>query len=176
MKINSYILNTLYIKDAIICPSLYQRSYQDHIKNSAHVCKLLILNKDLSRCNEWLDKLDFSKNTNEAAKIRFYRSLIPDEVLPANDLINIIENNKLSVFISVSPYQIANTKTQLGNVCKMLKTSFPVKIEMSQNGLIKDPQLKFLNFPESQQKLNVPVEIILAISVSAATRVMKAPR
>ena len=58
----------------------------------------------------------------------------------------------------------------------MLKTSFPVKIEMSQNGLFKDPQLKFLNFPESQQKLNVPVEIILAISVSAATRVMKAPR
>ena len=81
----------IYDKIKVITPR------QDHIKNSAHVCKLLILNKDLSRCNEWLDKLDFSKNTNEAAKIRFYRSLISDEVLLENDLMNIIENNKLSI-------------------------------------------------------------------------------
>ena len=81
----------IYDKIKVITPR------QDHIKNSPHVCKLLILNKDLSRCNEWLDKLDFSKNTNEAAKIRFYRSLISDELLLENDLINIIENNKLSI-------------------------------------------------------------------------------
>ena len=81
----------IYDKIKVITPR------QDHIKNSSHVCKLLILNKDLSRCNEWLDKLDFSKNTNEAAKIRFYRSLISDEVLPENDLVNIIENNELSI-------------------------------------------------------------------------------
>ncbi len=81
----------IYDKIKVITPR------QDYIKNSSHVCKLLILNKDLSRCNEWLDKLDFSKNTNEAAKIRFYRSFISDEVLMENDLINIIENNKLSI-------------------------------------------------------------------------------
>jgi len=81
----------IYDKIKVITPK------QDLVKNSPYICKLLILNKDLSRCNEWLDKLDFSKNTNEAAKIRFYRSLISEEALLENDLIKIIENNKLSI-------------------------------------------------------------------------------
>lgn len=81
----------IYDKVRIISPKL------DYIAQSPDICLILILNNDSEKCNEWVNKLNFSSNQDELSKVKFYLSLANGDSLNELYLNQLINDPNLSV-------------------------------------------------------------------------------